>query len=118
MNKVQVNNLAVDLRAILALMQLVQYRIEGIKTNPLVPSLIKNDLNTVLNAHNRFIRTVAGYDKSGTWLKIKAEMTSEKVHDLSLLIDESMNVENLGEVVEVIKSSKTPVYGDDTRVSD
>jgi hypothetical protein len=80
---------------------------------------MKHDLNTVLSAQGRFINTVYSHGvKTNLWAKIRADMTSEMVHDLSLLIDESMNVENLGDIVQMIKSEKRPVYGDDTRVSD
>jgi hypothetical protein len=110
MNKAHLKSLGDDLRALLNLMQLLKYRADAIRTNPLMPSNMKHDLNTVLSAQGRFINTVHNHGvKTNLWAKIRADMTSEMVHDLSLLIDESMNIENLGDIVQMIKSEKRPV---------
>lgn len=99
---------AASLRRLLHFQQIMKHEIEWFKGLTVTPPLLKNEVNGILNAINRFERNCAARDKNGSWDKIKSDLNRDQVFDIARLIDAIVDVENIGDIVDVILKTKQP----------
>jgi hypothetical protein len=85
--------------------QLLTYRLEFAKDSATIPPNLKNELNMGLKRMNAMKNGLMVMVGSEMWDKVKSDISADRLHDLSILLDIVGPMENIGELVEVLKET-------------
>lgn len=94
---------ALDMRRLLYLIKNVQYCVEGMRTNPVCPSWLKNELRNVGNSHSRIVGVMSDCDKGDNWKVILKDLNDDRLHDIAELLDVVMGIKNVADINEAIR---------------
>lgn len=92
-----------DMRRLLYLTKNIQYCIEGMRTNPICPTWLKNEMRNVINGHNRLIGVMSDRDKGDNWKLILNDLKDDRLHDIAELLDTIMGIKNVSDINAAIK---------------
>ena len=110
MNDYKKRETAAIIKRMLYLNQIQIETAKHLKSLSFLPASHKNCLNSIekaANAYNRLLLQVS--DKEEYRNEIKEELSGENIKDLSLLMDEFAEMENLCEVLMVVKEYKANI---------
>jgi hypothetical protein len=91
-----------DLRRVLYMSQVFKYSLEFMKQGELCPSHLKTGINNIQNAINRLFADMRAKTSKETYEAVMRELSSEELHDVSLLLDFAASIKNVGVVVGVL----------------
>jgi hypothetical protein len=101
-----INKFGVDLRSILFLNQILEYYYDGILSNRVVPENIKAELRVRKNGIKRLHNVLKSDASDDIWNRIKSDYTADRIHDLSLLINEVQDVVNIEAITNLARITK------------
>lgn len=104
-----------ELRRILILQKMMLYCVQGMKHGNYLPKSFTQAMTGFSNsiyANQQFIRKQTTKE---TWAEIAADLENDKLHDISCLIDEVVDIQNIDDIIEVISKSKITAYGKDDK---
>lgn len=97
------------LRRLMIYQKLMIYEVQGLKGAEYIP----NEYKQRMNGFAVSIHSLMSYQRSKTnketWDAILEDLDKDKIHDIGLLVNEVVNIENIGDIVEIINKSKTKV---------
>ena len=97
-----------DIQRILYVQQLLQYSLESIKDNPICPAFIKMDANNILSSMKRLKSDMSDKGKGASWQAITEDVSSDRIHDISLLLDTVRYITNINDIITTIQEAMTP----------
>jgi hypothetical protein len=104
MNDLKVKIFASDLRRVLYLQQLLTMSLEDLKMQEITPSILKVDCNNQLAAIRRFRLDCDRGVKTKSI--IDADLGKEQLKDISILLDEVSDIEDIEQITQVIREAK------------
>jgi len=104
----KVNQFAIDLRRLLFLSRMFNYSLEWMRTSEVTPTYLKSDIKHIQDSIERLYRHMKN-DNPKSWERVAQELDKDRLHDLSLLIDEVAEAVNIEEITEVLKACKVQI---------
>jgi hypothetical protein len=100
-----------NLQVILDLIQMLKYNLDSFKGNDIHKTVPKQkdmriECAALLNAINAFLSRMKQKCDPATWNELMKIMSRERLHDLSLLLNEMFEVENVEDFTKVIRDIK------------
>ena len=106
----KVKEFTLHLRRQLYLMQLLQYTNSCITEMSITPTFLKVGTNNLNNSIKRIISDLKVKGDKGAWNAINEDLNKDQLHDISLLIDEVANVENVEVILNAVRVVKEECY--------
>lgn len=97
------------LRRLMIYQQLMIYEAQGLKGADYISNEFKQRMTGFVQSIHLFKSYQRSKTNKETWDAVIADLSADKIHDIGLLINEVVNIENIGDIVEVIAKSKMKV---------
>jgi uncharacterized protein with von Willebrand factor type A (vWA) domain len=95
-----------DVKRTIYLIQVLSVHIEWFKQGIKGEHPLKTALSNVANSHKRLLLEISTMCSRKTWDLAQKELKEDYVKDLSLLLDELADIEDLTGIIEAIQKSK------------
>jgi len=92
-----------DLRRVLTNGQIQTTNLRWLKDNSLCPSRLKYAINNVINANKRLFEEIREHYPPETREQIDKDLTDERIHDINVLFDLVVQLEDVGVVNEELE---------------
>lgn len=102
----QAKHFAQFLRRTLILMRLMKYNMDHIRHESYLPGEYKQRCAGFVNSINMFLGFQKSKAKTATWNEINADLEHDRLHDISLLIDEVADIKDITPIIEAIREGK------------
>ncbi len=101
-----------NLQVILDLVQMLKYNVDSFKGNDIHKTVPKNrdmrpDCAALLNSINVFLLRMKQKCEPDTWNELMKIMSRDRLHDLSLHLNEMFDIDNITDVTKIIVELKT-----------
>jgi len=96
-----------DLRRVMILSHLLDNSVEYLNMNDQTPGFLASAGQDIRKAVARY-KMLLKRSNPGSWAMIEDELRGDRVQDLSLLMEEMMTVQNVEEVIQMIRISRIP----------
>jgi hypothetical protein len=101
----KINEFAKTLRRVLYLFQILEYNLDDLKTNSNSSPTINNEVR-LFNYRIKALKSEIKYKVGDNWKHVNQELNSDRLHDISLLLERISNVDNISEITEIINQNK------------
>lgn len=101
---------ASDILRILYLQKLLEYNLKSIQESKFIKSWLKVDANNIISAMNRLRADISDAGKGGSWNIIMDDIHSDRLHDISVLLETVRNITNINDIITTIQEAMTPEH--------
>lgn len=108
-NEKRMKRFTAELQRVLYLLQITNHSIEALKDSSLCRTQLKVALNNIVNSNKRLVQVTTINRNGDSCADVLQDISSDRLHDISLHIDEIMNAQNISEITEILKQCKQPI---------
>ena len=102
----QAKHFAVELRRILVLQKLMLYCVDGMRNGRYLPKDFTQRMTGFANSIHMLQSFIRSKTTKETWDEITGDLNHDRLHDVSCLIDEVIDINNVEDILNVIKDAK------------
>ena len=106
----KVKEFTLHLRRQLYLMKLLQYTNGCITEMSITPTFVKVGTGNLNNSIKRIMSDLQIKGDKGAWEAINEDLNKDQLHDISLLIDEVSNIDNVDAILEAVRVVKKECF--------